>query len=150
MFMPNVGAIVLAATVAASALTQATYVRAATKYDGAWSVAIYTKSGPCDAAYRFSGQITNGIIYYSGAMRYELYYHPTIQGRGEFVRLALEEAGADYVDVARKQGQSGVPAMMKIIEDNAAPARRLRRRSSRPASSSSRRPRTFCSISGRA
>src|SRR5262249_23589119 len=32
-------------------------------------------------------------------MRYELYYWPTIQGRGEFVRLALEEASADYVDV---------------------------------------------------
>jgi glutathione S-transferase len=48
-------------------------------------------------------------------MRYELYYHPTIQGRGEFVRLALEEAGADYVDVARRKGNAGVPAMMKII-----------------------------------
>ena len=34
-------------------------------------------------------------------MAYELYYWPTIQGRGEFVRLALEEAGAEYVDVAR-------------------------------------------------
>ena len=65
--MRNVGAIVLAATVAASAVTQATYVRAATKYDGAWSVVIYTRSGPCDAAYRFSGQITNGIISYNGA-----------------------------------------------------------------------------------
>ena len=31
-------------------------------------------------------------------MRYELYYWPGIQGRGEFVRLALEEAGAAYVD----------------------------------------------------
>src|ERR1700677_2048342 len=50
-------------------------------------------------------------------MRYELYYHPTVQGRGEFVRLALEEAGADYVDVARKKGKAGAPAMMKIIED---------------------------------
>lgn len=30
-------------------------------------------------------------------MRYELYYWPEIQGRGEYVRLALEEAGADYV-----------------------------------------------------
>ena len=50
-------------------------------------------------------------------MRYELYYHPTVQGRGEFVRLALEEAGADYVDVARRKGNAGVPAMMKIIED---------------------------------
>ena len=35
-------------------------------------------------------------------MRYELYYWPSIQGRGEFIRLALEEAGADYVDVARR------------------------------------------------
>ena len=47
-------------------------------------------------------------------MRYELYYWPTIQGRGEFVRLALEEAGADYVDVARR-GQAGVAAMMKLM-----------------------------------
>jgi glutathione S-transferase len=46
-------------------------------------------------------------------MRYELYYWPTIQGRGEFVRLALEEAGADYVDVARRKG--GVAAMMKLM-----------------------------------
>jgi glutathione S-transferase len=47
-------------------------------------------------------------------MRYQLYYWPSIQGRGEFVRLALEEAGADYVDVARKRG--GMAAMMKFIE----------------------------------
>jgi glutathione S-transferase len=46
-------------------------------------------------------------------MRYELYYWPEIQGRGEFVRLALEEAGADYVDVAR--GRHGVDAMMKFM-----------------------------------
>jgi glutathione S-transferase len=37
-------------------------------------------------------------------MRYELYYWPTIQGRGEFVRLALEDAGAAYVDVCRSRG----------------------------------------------
>jgi len=49
-------------------------------------------------------------------MRYEFYYWPSIQGRGEFVRLALEEACADYVDVARRPGQRGVPAMMKLIE----------------------------------
>jgi len=53
-------------------------------------------------------------------MRYELYYHPTIPGRGELVRLALEEAGADYVDVARKSGKTGAPAMFKIIEDRRA------------------------------
>ncbi len=54
-------------------------------------------------------------------MRYELYYWPTIQGRGEFIRLALEEAGADYVDVARRPGNRGVPAMMKFIEGKRAP-----------------------------
>jgi glutathione S-transferase len=48
-------------------------------------------------------------------MRYELYYWPTIQGRGEFVRLALEEAGARYVDVAR-ESDSGVPTMLKMMQ----------------------------------
>ena len=52
-------------------------------------------------------------------MRYELYYWPTIQGRGEFVRLALEEAGADYVDVARRRGKNGVAAMTKFLEARA-------------------------------
>jgi glutathione S-transferase len=48
-------------------------------------------------------------------MRYELFYWPTIQGRGEYVRLALEEAGADYVDVARTA--RGVSAMMRMMEE---------------------------------
>src|SRR6476619_5882927 len=39
-----------------------------------------------------------------------------MQGRGEFVRMALEEAGADYVDVARRPGKRGVPAMMRLID----------------------------------
>ncbi len=47
-------------------------------------------------------------------MRYELYYWPSIQGRGEFIRLALEEAGVDYVDVARG-GKRGMAAMMKLM-----------------------------------
>jgi glutathione S-transferase len=46
-------------------------------------------------------------------MRYELYYWAGIQGRGEFVRLALEEAGADYVDVARAPG--GENAMSRML-----------------------------------
>ena len=46
-------------------------------------------------------------------MRYELYYWPGIQGRGEFVRLALEEAAADYVDVARAPG--GQDKMLALI-----------------------------------
>jgi len=48
-------------------------------------------------------------------MRYQLYYWPSIQGRGEFIRLALEAAGAGYVDVARRGGKRGVPAMMKLL-----------------------------------
>lgn len=48
------------------------------------------------------------------ASPYQLYYWPTIQGRGEFVRLALEAAGAPYVDVARTPG--GMAAMMKILK----------------------------------
>ncbi|HEY2891515.1 MAG TPA: glutathione S-transferase [Dongiaceae bacterium] len=47
-------------------------------------------------------------------MRYELYYWPSIQGRGEYVRLALEEAGADYVDVARRS--TGMAAMLRFME----------------------------------
>ena len=47
-------------------------------------------------------------------MPYQLYYWPSIQGRGEFVRLALEEAGADYVDVAR--GKGGVAALMELLQ----------------------------------
>lgn len=45
-------------------------------------------------------------------MRYALYYWPMIQGRGEYVRLALEEAGADYVDVARSKGIDAMVRMM--------------------------------------
>jgi glutathione S-transferase len=47
-------------------------------------------------------------------MRYELYYWPSIQGRGEYVRLALEDAGADYADLAR--GERGMAAMMKMMQ----------------------------------
>jgi glutathione S-transferase len=51
-------------------------------------------------------------------MRYELYYQPSIQGRGEFVRLPLEDAGADYVDIARDPN-FGRPGIVKFLEDPA-------------------------------
>ena len=47
-------------------------------------------------------------------MKYALYYWPFIQGRGEYVRLALEDSGADYSDVAR--GGNGMSAMMKMMD----------------------------------
>jgi len=52
-------------------------------------------------------------------MRYELYYWPGIQGRGEFVRLALEDAGADYRDMARvpEADGGGVAGMRRLMDD---------------------------------
>src|SRR3981189_2035478 len=47
-------------------------------------------------------------------MKYQLYYWPGIQGRGEYVRLALEDAGADYSDVARSG--SGMGGMVNMME----------------------------------
>lgn len=54
---------------------------------------------------------------------YELYYWPEIQGRGEFIRLALEEARADYIDVARRAESSGygVAAMLRFMNDTDTP-----------------------------
>ena len=52
-------------------------------------------------------------------MKYELYYWPMIQGRGEYVRLALEEADVAYVDVAR--GSGGSSAMMRMMEKGDTP-----------------------------
>ncbi|MGH7073856.1 MAG: glutathione S-transferase [Stellaceae bacterium] len=58
-------------------------------------------------------------------MRYELYYWPGLPGRGEFVRLALEEADADYADVARGNAAEtgGMPTMMAALagKDSATP-----------------------------
>jgi glutathione S-transferase len=51
-------------------------------------------------------------------MTYELYYWPGIQGRGEFVRLALEDTGAEYVDFALvpEEKGGGVAALERFLE----------------------------------
>jgi glutathione S-transferase len=54
-------------------------------------------------------------------MRYELYYWTGIQGRGEFVRLALEDAGADYVDVAREKGDEAIMPFLRGQQPGAQP-----------------------------
>jgi glutathione S-transferase len=55
-------------------------------------------------------------------MAYQLYYWDGIQGRGEFVRLSLEEAGADYVDMTRESGSGrGTSGMMGIIKSPSEP-----------------------------
>ena len=48
-------------------------------------------------------------------MHYELYYWPGIQGRGEFVRLALEAAGADYRDVARLARETRLLKSQRVV-----------------------------------
>src|SRR5436305_6694816 len=50
-------------------------------------------------------------------MKYELYYWSGIPGRGEFVRLALEDAGADYWDSAHTEdGDEKLMALMRRLE----------------------------------
>lgn len=55
-------------------------------------------------------------------MRYELYYWPGLPGRGEFVRLALAEAGADWIDIGNDDDAGGVEAVEKGLEDDARPS----------------------------
>jgi glutathione S-transferase len=52
-------------------------------------------------------------------MAYQLYYWPTIQGRGEFIRLLLEDVGADYDDVIRKPESEGGgrEALLALLEE---------------------------------
>ena len=51
--------------------------------------------------------------------KYRLYYWPTIQGRGEPIRLAFEHAGVDYIDVARAYiGEESPEEMVSILADN--------------------------------
>ena len=58
---------------------------------------------------------------------YRLYYWPSIQGRGELVRLALEEAAAPYVDVARLPPAEGggVEAIRRVLEGSRGGGRHL-------------------------
>ena len=46
-------------------------------------------------------------------MSHDLWYWPTVQGRGEFVRLALEAAGIPYRDRAREDGAEALMADMR-------------------------------------
>jgi glutathione S-transferase len=77
-------------------------------------------AGAAAAVTRNASQCGNqSTIAEAWRMHYRLYYWPGIQGRGEFVRLALEAASARYTDVAREpqRGGGGVPALLHLIED---------------------------------
>ena len=83
-------ALILSPAVVVSALTQARDALAEGKFDGTWSVAVYTTTGTCDASYRFSGQIVNGDISYA-------YGSLEITGR-------VESSGATFVRVTAGTG----------------------------------------------
>ena len=95
-----------AITLVATVLTPATQVRAATKYDGNWSVVIMTRNGPCDAAYRFSGQIVNGEIIYNGGGSIDFYGRVRPDGAA-YVRVSSGSSYAvasGHLTVARGSG----------------------------------------------
>jgi hypothetical protein len=97
------GAIVLAMTLAAAMLSPATDARAASKYDGVWSLVVYTRSGPCDHSYRFSGQIVNGVIAY-GSIGVNLNGYVN-SGGGAYARVS--GGGAYAVAYGRLTGTRG-------------------------------------------
>lgn len=54
-------------------------------------------------------------------MSYQLYYWTGLQGRGEFVRLCLEDAGAEYIDVARVEGDDAIMPFLNGDHEGAVP-----------------------------
>lgn len=92
MIRNTAATILLTATVTAAALTQATYVRAASKFDGNWSLVVVTRNGPCDAAYRLSGQIVNGAIVYGGGAGIDVFGRVRSNGAA-FLRVS---SGGSY------------------------------------------------------
>jgi glutathione S-transferase len=58
-------------------------------------------------------------------VKFKLHYWPGLQGRGEFVRLALEDAGARYVDVARlsKKEGCGIDVLLAMLKKPSSPVR---------------------------
>jgi len=71
---------------------------------GLWGAALAIAAGP---AYDGSAMASGSSVSSAGEATYELYYWPGLPGRGEFIRLVLEDAGAAYVDVARLPEEQG-------------------------------------------
>ncbi|RAI44887.1 hypothetical protein [Rhodoplanes roseus] len=90
-----------AAAVALSVLSSLP-ASARTPYDGAWSVVIITDRGTCDRAYRYSVQITDGIVRYSGEMGMD--FRGRV-GRGGSVAVSVA-AGGSRADGTGRLGQS--------------------------------------------
>jgi hypothetical protein len=91
-------AVVLAATAAASA------ARAATPFDGAWSVLIVTEKGECDRAYRYPVRIQNGVVTYGGEASFNI--SGRVTGKG-VVNVSVSRGSARADGSGRMSGSSG-------------------------------------------
>ena len=67
MTLPRFAARFAAGIALATAILAPATASARTAYDGAWSVLIITRSGPCDQAYRYGLSIRNGAVIYEGS-----------------------------------------------------------------------------------
>jgi hypothetical protein len=77
----------------------------ATSYDGMWTVLIVTKSGPCDASYRYPVRITRGNVRHAGG---EAFF--SIQGRVNprgNVSVTVSRDGQLAQGTGRLSGKSG-------------------------------------------
>ncbi len=97
-------ALLLSPAVAASSLVPVRSAFAESKFDGSWSVAVYTTTGTCDRSYRFSGQIVNGDISYA-------YGSVEITGR-------VEASGATFVRVTAGTGRGEAHGRMTMTHGN--------------------------------
>jgi hypothetical protein len=91
-------AVVLAATSAAPA------ARAATPFDGAWSVLIVTQQGECDRAYRYPVRIQNGVVTYGGEASFNI--SGRVTGNGA-VKVSVSRGSARADGSGRMSGSSG-------------------------------------------
>jgi hypothetical protein len=102
MFSKTAVTHLVAATIAATALLPVPYGRAATRFDGAWSVVVLTTSGRCDPSYRFSGQIVNGEISYA---------YGSIEVKGSVV-----SSGAVFVRVSGSSGHAEAHGHFTVVQ----------------------------------
>ena len=95
--------ILLAATVTAAALTQATYVLAATKFDGSWSVVINTARGDCGSGLRYGVRIVGGrVVSENGG-----YSVAGAVAPNGAIRVMVAEGGRSASGTGRLAGNSG-------------------------------------------
>lgn len=103
MISRSTRALILASTCVASTVATVPSANAESKFDGAWSVAVVTKSGPCQT-YRFLGQIINGVLHYAAINSNNLFGRVASSGA---VTVTASVGGTNGVASGRLSGSSG-------------------------------------------